>query len=371
MAVEVRPIRLPEDSASFVDVWFKLYKGDPHWVPPLKFERKAFFSPAKNPYFELADIQCFIAYKDGTAVGTISAQLDHGYIEQNPGVGFFGFFEFPDDHEVSRALLDAALAWLRHKGAREVMGPFNFNTNHECSLLVDGFDSDPLVLMIWNPAYYVKHYEALGLQTRKNLLAYWLPNDGPIPERVGALADRFLERHPEVSIRPVDTTQFEREVALCKEIYNDAWVDNWGFVKLTDKEFQKVAEGLKPMLDGRYCYLAFVDGEVAAFSLTLPDYNQVVKPMNGSLLPFGWWYWLTMPKKVNQIRVFTLGVKKKFQHLPLGAPLYKRTWENGRAAGVKGAECSWILEDNRRMRSAVEKMGGTVYKTYRIYGTDL
>jgi hypothetical protein len=371
MPVEVRPIRLPDDATAFIDVWFSLYAGDPHWVPPLRFERRDFLNPAKNPYFGFAELQCFIAYKEGKAVGTISAQIDKGYQEQSPGTGFFGFFEFPDDREVSAALHAAAMAWLRERGMKEALGPFNFNTNHECSLLVDGFDSDPLVMMVWNPAYYVQHYEALGLKKAKDLYAYWLPNDGPIPDRVGALADRFMERHPEVSVRPVDTSKFEQEVALCKEIYNDAWADNWGFVRLTDKEFDKVAEGLKPMVDSRYCYLAFVNGEVAAFSLTLPDYNQVVKPMNGRIFPFGWYHWLTKPKSVNQIRVFTLGVKKKFQHLPLGAPLYKRTWENGRAAGVKGAECSWVLEDNHRMRGAIEKMGGKVYKTYRIYGEAL
>jgi GNAT superfamily N-acetyltransferase len=371
MAVDVRPIRLPDDARAFIDVWFRLYAKDEHWVPPLRFERMDFLNPAKNPYFGVATVQCFIASKDGVDVGTISAQIDAGYQEHEPGTGFFGFFEFPDDREVSRALFDAALAWLREKGCARVLGPFNFNTNHECSLLVDGFDSDPLVMMVWNPPWYVDHYAALGIPKAKDLFAYWLANDGPIPDRVGALADRFLERHPEVTIRPVDTGKFAQEVALCKEIYNDAWADNWGFVRLTDKEFDKVAEGLKPMLDGRYCYLAFVNGEVAAFSLTLPDYNQVVKPMDGRLLPFGWWYWLTRPRKINQIRVFTLGVKKKFQHLPLGAPLYKRTWENGRAAGVKGAECSWVLEDNHRMRGAIEKMGGKVYKTYRIYGMEL
>ncbi len=371
MAVEVRPISLPRDAAAFIDVWWSIYKGDPHWVPPLRFERKEFLDPAKNPYFGLADLQCFIAYKDGKPVGTVSAQLDHGYQELHPDVGFFGFLEFIDDREVSKALVHTALQWLRDKGMARAMGPFNFNTNHECSLLVDGFDSDPLVMMIWNPAYYVAHYEAAGLVKEKDLYAYWLENDGPIPERIAAISDRFEQRHPEVSIRPVDTTNFEKEVAICKQIYNDAWADNWGFVRLTDKEFDKVAAGLKPMLDGRYCYIAFVNGEPAAFSLTLPDFNQVVKPMNGSIFPIGWWHWLTRPSKINQIRVFTLGVRQKYQNLPLGAPLYKRTWDAGREAGIKGAECSWVLEDNHKMRSAIEKMGGRIYKTYRIYGAPL
>ncbi|MBM4391693.1 MAG: N-acetyltransferase [Deltaproteobacteria bacterium] len=371
MAVEVRPISLPRDAGAFIDVWWTIYKDAPHWVPPLRFERKEFLDPAKNPYFGLADLQCFIAYKDGEAVGTVSAQLDCGYQEANPDVGFFGFLEFIDDREVSKALIDTALAWLRARGMKRALGPFNFNTNHECALLVGGFDSDPLVMMVWNPAYYMAHYEAAGLGKEKDLYAYWLANDGPIPEKISAVSERFLRRHPEVTIRRVDTKKFDEEVALCKQIYNDAWADNWGFVRLTDKEFDKVAAGLKPMVDGRYCYLAFVNDEPAAFSLTLPDFNQVVKPMNGSIFPFGWWHWLTRPAKIDQIRVFTLGVRQKYQNLPLGAPLYQRTWDAGREAGIKGAECSWVLEDNHKMRSAIEKMGGKIYKTYRIYGAEL
>jgi hypothetical protein len=214
-------------------------------------------------------------------------------------------------------------------------------------------------------------YEKLGLKKAKDLLAYWMVNDGPVPTRIGALADRFMERHPEVKIRGMDVKNFEAEVKRVLEIYNSAWEDNWGFVRMTDEEFWFMAHGIKDMIDARYCYFAEIDGEPAAFSITLPDYNMVVKPMDGKIFPFGWWYWLTLPKKVDQIRVFALGVHKKYQHLALGAPLYKRTWEAGVANKVKGAEASWILEDNTRMRGALEKLGAKVYKTYRIYGASL
>ncbi|GDX79651.1 hypothetical protein LBMAG42_14620 [Deltaproteobacteria bacterium] len=371
MTVEVRPISLPADATAFMDVWFKLYKGDPHWVPPLRFERKQFLDPAQNPYFSVAHVQCFIAWRNGEAVGTISAQIDNAYVAGHPGEGFFGFFEFADDREVSRALFGAATAWLRERGMTRALGPFNFNSNHECTLLIDGFDSDPLVMMVWNPPWYVQHYEALGLTKEKDMYAYWMANDGPIPDRVGAIAERFEKKHPEITIRPVNLKKYDEEVKLCHLIYNEAWAENWGFVKFTDEEFLKVAKGLKDMVDPRYCYFAFVNDEIAGFSLTLPDFNQVVKPMNGSLFPFGWIHWFTKPSKVDQLRVFTLGIRKKFQHLPLGAPLYKRTWEAGQKAGVKGAEASWVLEDNHRMRGAIEKMGGKIYKTYRIYGANL
>ncbi len=371
MAVDVRPITLPKDTNAFIQVWFDLYGDDPHWVAPLRFERKEFLNPKKNPYFQLADVQCYIAYRDGKPVGTISATVDKGYQAVEPGVGFFGFFEFPDDEEVARKLLDAASGFLRDRGMQRMMGPFNFNTNHECGLLVDAFDQDPLVLMTYNLAYYPATYERLGLTKTKDLYAYWLKNDGPPPERISKLAARFMEKHPEISIRPIDLSRWAEEVRTAKDIYNDAWADNWGFVKLTDVEFDKVAAGLKPMIDARYCYVVEIAGKAVAFSLTLPDFNQVVKPMKGSIFPIGWWYYLTMPKKVNSIRVFVLGVRKSHQHLAIGAPLYQRTWEAGRAAGVIGAEASWILEDNLRMRGALEKMGATIYKTYRIYGQTL
>jgi GNAT superfamily N-acetyltransferase len=369
--VEVRPISLPKDAGAFIDVWWKIYEGDPHWVPPLRFERLHFFDPKKNPYFQVGTVQCFIAYQDGVAVGTISAQVDKGYQAIEDKMGFFGFFEFPDDEAVARALLDAALGWLRAQGMTRTMGPFNFNTNHECGLLVDPFDSDPLVLMTWNRPYYPAMYDKLGLTKTKDLLAYWMVNDGPVPPRIGALADRFLERHPEVKIRPFNVKDFDGEVARVLEIYNSAWEDNWGFVRMTNAEFLYMAKNIKDMIDARYCYMAEIGGRPAAFSVTLPDYNMVAKPMNGRIFPFGWWHFLTKRSKVDQIRVFALGIHKDFQHLAIGAPLYKRTWDAGVVAKVKGAEASWILEDNTRMRGALEKLGAKVYKTYRIYGMPL
>ena len=366
--LEIRPIRLPEDAGAFVDVWFDLYRDDPHWVPPLRYERRDFLTPKKNPYFDVGTVQCFIAYRSGKAVGTISAQVDHGYQKIEHKVGFFGFFEFPDDEQVARGLLEAARAWLKSQGMVRTMGPFSFNTNHECGLLVGPFDSDPLVLMTWNRPYYPAMYEKLGLTKTKDLLAYWMDNDGPIPERIAKLADRFMERHPEISIRPFNLKDFAGETERIHEIYDSGWEDNWGFVRMTDDEFLHMCKAVRPMIDPRYCYMAEIGGKAVAFSVTLPDYNFVVKPMNGRIFPFGWWHALTRPKKVDVIRVFALGVHKKYQHLAIGAPFYKRTWDVGVVAKVKGAEASWILEDNTRMRGALEKMGARVYKTYRIYG---
>ncbi len=369
MAIEVRPIQLPRDARAFIDVWWTVYGKDPHWVPPLLFERLAFLDPKKNPYFEVSTLQCFIAYEDGRAVGTIAATKDHAFQAIEPGVGFFGFFEFVDRFEVAKALFDAAVEWHRAQGMKTVRGPFNFNTNHECGLLVEPFDSDPLVLMVWNPAYYVDVYARLGLVKAQDMYAYWMDNNGRTEQydRIARLTERVESRAKGLTIRSVDVRKFEAELRHVHEVYLDAWEDNWGFVKMTDREFHKMAEGIKDMIDPHYCYMAFINGEIAAFSITLPDYNQVVKPMNGRIFPFGWWHYLTRRSKVDQMRVFTLGVKKKFRHMNLGLPLYKRTWEAGLARKVKGAEASWILESNRQMRDPLEKMGFRIYKTYRIF----
>lgn len=373
--LEIRPVEPGKACDPFIRFPWAVYKGDPHWVPPLLHERREFFDPKRNPYFGLAEIGLWVALQDGRVVGTISAQVDRAYQEVDPGTGFFGFFEFIDDLNVAHGLLETAGDWLRQRGMKRAQGPFNFNTNHECGLLVDGFDSDPLVLMTWNPARYVDAYEQIGLRKVKDLLAYWL-KPGPIPEQIARIAERLKERHPELRVRPVDLRRYEQEVELARQLYNDAWADNWGFVRLTDEEFKKVARGLRPMIDERLCYVVEqveADGSSTpiAFSLTLPDFNQVVKPMNGRIFPFGWWHYLVRRSKVDQIRIFTLGVARAHQKKPIGALLYQRTWEAGLAMGVRGAECSWVLEDNTRMRGAIEKLGGEVYKTYRIYGQDL
>jgi GNAT superfamily N-acetyltransferase len=368
--IEVRAIDLKTERDAFLRFPWQVMEADPHWVPPLIFERRAFFDPDSNPYFQNAEVQCFMAFRDGKPVGTISAHIDKGYQAVEPDVGFFGFYEFIDDVDIARSLLETALDWLADRGMCRAMGPFNFNTNHECGLLIDGFDIDPLVLMTHNPPHYPEIYGQLGLVKMKDLYAYWI-DIGPVPARIAAIADRFAQRNPEFTVRPVDTRNYRAEVEIARKLYNDAWADNWGFVQLTDAEFDKVAADLKPMVDSRFCYVVEREGVPVAFSITLPDYNQVVKPMNGRLFPLGWWHYLTRRSKVNQVRVFALGVAKEWQHKPLGALLYKRTWEAAEAAGMRGGEASWILDDNHNMRSALEKLGGRIHKTYRIYFTDL
>ena len=366
-SVEVTPISLPRDTVRFVQTWFPIYEDDPHWVPPLFYERKRFFDPQKNPYFKVAEVQCFVASLDGRDVGTIAAVVDEIYQEEEAGTGFFGFFEFIDDLTVAAALLDSARQWLAARGMNRVIGPFNFNSNHEFGLLIDGFDSDPYIANPHNSSYYPGIYESLGLRPVMDWYAYHVDSDMPGAERMRRLGDRLLARHPEITIRSLDLTRFDEEVTKLREIYKDAWEQNWGHVRVTDEEFVFIAAGLKAVIDPELCLIAEVAGRTAAISVTLPDMNQVVKKMNGRLFPFGWRHLLMRKRIINRVRVFMLGVAQEFQSLPLGAVLYAQSFDIGRSKGIGRGEASLILENNVRMRGALEKMGATIEKTYRNF----
>ena len=367
LAVEVTPISLPGDTVRFVKTWFPIYENDPQWVAPLMIERKRFFNPRKNPYFKVAEVQCFVATREGRDVGTISAVVDKVYQEQEAGTGFFGFFEFIDDSLVAERLLETARRWLADRGMHRMIGPFNFNTNHEFGLLVDGFDSPPYIANPHNSAYYPGIYEKIGLRPVMDWYAYHVDTNMSGVQRMQKVGNRLLSRHPEIKIRSLDLSRFDEEVKRLREIYRDAWEQNWGHVRVTDEEFEFLADGLKQVLDPELCLVAEVAGRTAAISITLPDMNQVVKKMNGRIFPFGWRHLLMRKKHITRVRVFMLGVAKEFQSLPLGAALYARSFDVGSSKGLGQGEASLILETNTRMRGALEKMGATIDKTYRNY----
>lgn len=366
-SVEVIPISLPGDTLRFMKPWSAIYANDPHWVPPLLIERKRFFDPRRNPYFEVADVQCFIARREGRDVGTIATVVDHAHQRHERGTGFFGFFEFPDDLDVAAALLGAAREWQADRGMKKLVGPFNFNTNHDFGLLVDGFDSDPSIANPHNSAYYPKIYEALGLRPVKDWYAYLLDSAREGFEKVQRVADRMLARHPEIRLRTLELANFDAEVASLRAIYADAWQRNWGHVEVGEAEFRFIAEGFRQVIDPELCLIAEVAGVPIAISVTLPDLNPVVKKMKGRLWPFGWYYFLNRARYVRRVRVFMLGVASAYQSLPLGALLYAKTAEIAARKGYREGEASLILEDNHRMRSALEKLGGQIVKTYRNY----
>lgn len=364
--VRIEAVSLPRDAGRFVKAWWPIYRDDPHWVPPLITERKAFLDPSKNPYFETATVQCFMAYRGREPLGTIAATIDEELQTREPGVGLFGFFEFVDELEVARALFEAACAWLREQGMSRARGPFNFNQNHDFGLLVEGFEIDPPVANSHNGAYYPRTYEALGLEQIMDWYGYWLPR-GPLPPLIDRLSARVESRNPELRIESMDPDDYERGVMYFYEIFNDAWDHNWGHIPMSRAEFEFLGQRLKQILDPKLCFFAFIDGECVGGSIALPDTNPVTKKMNGRIFPFGWIHALRGGKHVDAMRVLVLGVKQAYQHVGIGAPLYRRTWEEGLRRGYRGADASLVLANNRKMRGPLEKLGGEIYMTYRAY----
>lgn len=367
-AVTVRPVDGRADLDRFIRLPWRIYANDPVWVPPLLSDLKTVLDRRRHPFHQHADVEYFLAWRGDEVVGRIAAIVNHRHNEfHGEKTGFFGFFECIDDGDVARALLDTAEAWLRERGMERVYGPESFSTNEESGLglLVDGFDKPPVIMMAHTPPYYPRLVEGAGYVKAKDLLAYWLDDQRP-PERLVRGVER-LRQAERVKLRTLNLKDFAGEVARIKDIYNSAWERNWGFVPMTDAEFDHLARQLRPVVNPRLCAIAEVDGEPVGFALALPDFNQALKHVNGRLFPFGIFKLLWYRRKIDTLRVLTLGLKPGYRQKGIDAMLYLHIFREGVAAGFKQAECSWILEDNWDMRRGLERMGARVYKTYRIY----
>ncbi|MFS8637410.1 MAG: GNAT family N-acetyltransferase [Gemmatimonadota bacterium] len=367
-AVTVRPVDGRADLDRFIRLPWRIYANDPVWVPPLLSDLKTVLDRRRHPFHQHADVEYFLAWRGDEVVGRIAAIVNHRHNEfHGEKTGFFGFFECIDDGDVARALLETAEAWLRERGMERVYGPESFSTNEESGLglLVDGFDKPPVIMMAHTPPYYPRLVEGAGYVKAKDLLAYWLDDQRP-PERLVRGVER-LRQAERVKLRTLNLKDFAGEVARIKDIYNSAWERNWGFVPMTDAEFDHLARQLRPVVNPRLCAIAEVDGEPVGFALALPDFNQALKHVNGRLFPFGIFKLLWYRRKIDTLRVLTLGLKPGYRQKGIDAMLYLHIFREGVAAGFKQAECSWILEDNWDMRRGLERMGARVYKTYRIY----
>ncbi|MEX2107582.1 MAG: hypothetical protein WD827_01695 [Solirubrobacterales bacterium] len=370
--VSIRPVRTRRELRRFVKVPFHLHRGNPQWVAPLTFERMQFLDRKKNPYFQHAEAEYFIAERDGEPVGRITAQVDERWNEYQGGSdGMFGFFETVDDPEVARALLAAAEDWLRSRGRERVLGPMDFTTNDELGILIEGYDLRPMILQPWHPPFYRELIEGSGYDKAMDLLM-WHLELGQLKEgdqfdpAIHAAAEKAL-RDEGVTIRNMRKREMANEVRRFMDVYNEAWGENWGFVPITDAEVEFQAKALKQVLDEEWAFMAEKDGEVIGAALTLPDINQVTAKMDGRLLPLGWLKFLRGKGKIDQVRVFALGVKHDYRHTGVAAGLYLKHLENATPDGVSGGETGWILETNGPMNRAMEGMGGRIVKRYRIY----
>jgi GNAT superfamily N-acetyltransferase len=371
--VEVRPVRSRRDLKRFIKLPWRLYRNEENWVPPLISERKRHLDRKRNPFFEHAEAEYFLAWRDGKPVGRITAHVDERLNEfQGNEWGLFGFFESEDDPEVAGALLDRAEAWLRERGRKEMVGPMDFTTNHECGVLVEGFERKPQILEFWHHPYYQGLLEGWGLQKAMDLNKWelWVQDRTKVLPVIFELNDKLEPEHG-ITIRGMGKRIFTQEVRHFMEVYNSAWEKNWGFVPLTDHELEHYAKELKPVLDENWAMMAEKDGEVVACALTLPDFNQVLAKLNGRLLPFGWITALTARKKINAVRVFALGVKPEYQHTGVAAGLYVRHFDMAASTPQHGGEMGWILESNTAMNRGMEAMGGKIVKRYRVYEKSL
>ena len=358
---------------TFVRLPASLYRDDPSWVAPLMFERLKLLAKNKNPYFEHAVADYWIAYRDGEPVGRISAQIDelaqHG---QGPGTGHFGFVEAPDDLAVFRALFEAAEAWLRDRGMVRVRGPFNLSINEECGLLVDGFEDPPRIMMSHARPYYAERIEGLGYRKAKDLWAYDLDAVAELPENVRRIV-RKAEAHHRLQVRNFRWKSMSDDFQIIRDIFNDAWSNNWGYVPFTEAEVSKMRADLSLLLCEHCGKIAYWDGEPAAFMLVLPDLNELIADLHGRLAPFGWakLAWRVLRRRFPCVRVPLMGVRKRYQNRPPGAFMALLLIEQHRVQwcrhGTVRGELSWILEDNESMKGIADSIAGARYKTYRIY----
>lgn len=354
----------------FLEVSYGIYRNDPHWVAPLLMDVRKVFSEA-NPLFQHAEMQLWVATRNGRDVGRIAGIVDQNHNQTYQHCdAFFGFFECENDAETSRQLFAAAFNWARQRGAKRVLGPMNPTTNDECGLLIDGFDSPPQLMMTYNPRYYETLVAAEGFAKAKDLLAFQLAVAGSPRERLERIAAKTRQRNPQFQFRAVTRKSLGDDLVKIKEVYNAAWQKNWGFVPMTDAEIDFLAARLKPLLVDGLVWLAETGGETAGFLLTLPDYNEVIKPLGGRLLTpkiLGLLPYVLGRKLPLNCRVVTLGVKEEHRNRGIEAVMLAECLTTCLRLGFKEAEASWVLEDNILMRRLLEPFGGKVYKTYRIY----
>ena len=382
-AITIRPVKTKADRKAFVELPFRLYADDPAWVPPLKGEALGLITPGKNPFFEHAIAQLYLAERGGQVVGRISASVDHAWtpMPQSQGggadMGNWGYLD-ADDKEIACALIDTAEGWLREQGVRHVLAPISMSIWEEPGLLIKGHDQPPTVMMGYDDARYEAWVESAGYAKAKDLHTWDLPTS-PLPP----LIDRIVasgEKNARIRIRKVDKSKFDEEAGVILGILNDAWSDNWGFVPFTASEIAFAGKKMKPIIFNDLVRIAEYDGEPAAFMMTWPNLNELQADLDGKLFPFGFIKLLwrlnggfSGKPKTETVRVPLMGVLKKYQSSRLASQLAFMLIEYIRKSaaedfGSTRAEIGWILEDNQGMNSIAETIGSKINKTYRIYG---
>ena len=371
MNTEISEVTSQRERDAFIKFQWRIYANDPAWVPPLIIERKAFLDAKRHPFYRHGDAALFLAQKNGKIAGRIMASDDPNYNSlHETNVGCFGLFECIDDQEVAAALFDAAASWLHKQGRTEIMGPIDYSTNYVCGLLIDGFRFPPTILTAHNPPYYRQLIESNGFVKTKDWYAWWFADPSRAVADLRRLATRYQRRGP-VTIRPANLKNIRGESRRLREIYNQAWAKNWGFVPFTEPEIEFMTKELKPLLIPGFAWIAEIGNEPVGFTLALPDINVVLRDLNGRLtrfgLPMGLIKLLLYKNRVQKGRLIALGVVQKYRRAGIAEMLVLRVMEETMVKrGITG-ELSMTLEDNYMINRFLEAIGAERYKTYRIY----
>ena len=372
--VTISPLVSRRDWRDFLRLPREIYADDPCWVEPLRVERKALWS-RRRPWFRHIEGQLFLARRGAEVLGSISAQVDRLQpCENGRTIGYFGQFECREDIDAAIGLFEQARHWLRARGCSWMRGPYDLSINQSCGLLIEGRETPPMILMGHTPTYYIELFESAGLHGEMDLLAYILrPDfDAPAPMR------RLLERNRrQLTFRRLDWNRYLQEVELLRQLFNDAWSENWGFVPLTEEEFAHTGREIRRILHPDHACIAEMNGEPVGFIIALPNLNELIADLGGRLFPTGWarLLWRLKKRSVTTARVPLMGVRKRHQGGLMGAAISFGMIDAIRHAlhrdGIRQVEMSWILESNQGMNSLIEAMGGRLYKRYRMYGAPL
>lgn len=369
--VTVTPVRSKRDLDEFIELPYRRYRTYQHWIPPLRRVQRETFSAKHNPYYDHAEVELFLARREGRVVGRVTAQIDDEYLRYH-GVkdGHFGFFECERNPDTASALLGAAESWLRERSMERIVGPLSFSTNGESGMLAEGFDSPPMALMPYNPRHYLDLMAAAGYEKCKDLWA-WKWDYQSVPAGPAKLVKELRQR-PGLRVRRANMKDFDNEVRTILELYNDAWSDNWGFVPATNAEAAQLARDLKLIADPAIVPFVEVDGVPVAFALAIPNLNEAIRDIGGNLFPTGALklLWRLKVDRVKSGRLLLLGIKKEFRTRKYAGLAYLLCDEIDRGREERGytwAEFSWTLEDNHLINHMIEKIGATHYKTYRVF----
>ena len=376
MRIEIRKISTNKEIKQFIDFPHDLHEGDPYYVPEIYLGQKDIHNQKKNPYFKHSIAQLFLAYRDDKIVGRIAAHISTNYNNYHKSnVGFFGFYDVIDEVEVSKALFDAAKTWLSEHNADRILGPSSYSlTTDTGGLLVEGFDSRPMVMMTYNPKYYMNHVEACGFAKEMDLLAYEILTKDASKKSVKLqeLLTERLKRNNNITVRKMSRKHFQKEIENLKHVYIGAWENNWGFIPPTDEELAHLGSEMKMVVDTDFVYIAEKDGVPVGFSVSLPDINEITKDFKkGRLFPFNIFKLLLRKSKVKRVRIVLLGILDEYRNKGIEAIFYAMNINEAKRKNLIGGEASWILENNAEMMKGTEKLNGKKYKTYRIYSQNL